>query len=258
MSTSDHERRGGVCAVVLGGGDGSDPLARAAGVSAKALVPLAGRPLASWVLRAIRGSGRVAHCVYVGSGGERLEPRPDVHLPAGERLADSLAFGLGAALATGPHRLLLVSADLPWLRPEGVARLLDEAPDADLVYPVVREAAARAAFPTQKRTFVRLREGRVTGGNLFLLRPSAAPRLLHVVDRAYRARKNPLALAALVGPLTLAALASGRSTLGWLERRVGAALGMEARVLISEDASLAADVDAPGQLSGPALAEGGA
>lgn len=244
---------------MLGGGDAADPLARAAGVPAKALVPLAGRPLASYVLRALEGSGRVDRCVYVGPGGEGLEPRPDAVLPAGERLVDSLALGLGAALARPAEWLLLASADLPWLEPGEVARLLDGAPAADLVYPVVAEATARAAFPGQARTFVRLREGRFTGGNLFLLRPAAAPRLLAFADRAYRARKNPLALAALAGPGVLAGLLSGRASLEWLERRVGARLGLEARVLVSQDAGLAADVDAPAQLAtGPALVEGGA
>ena len=99
-----------------------------------------------------------------------------------------------------------MTADIPWWDAEGVEAFVTYAPVVDLVYPVVREADALARFPDQPRTYARLRDGRLTGGNAVLLGPRAVTRLLPVVDAAFHARKRPWALAELVGFGTLIAL----------------------------------------------------
>lgn len=243
----------GVSAVVLAGGRADDPLAAAFGVAAKALVPLWGRPLAAHVLAALSESSRVARVVYVGDP-TGLEPAPEHVAAPGARLTRSVAAGLAAAMALAPDApLLLVSADLPWLCAEGVERFLAAAPAADLVYPAVLRGAAEAQFPAQRRTYVRLREGSFTGGNLVLLRPALAPRLLELLETAYQARKNPWRLAAVIGPDLLVKLLLGRVGIAELERRVGRMLGGTVRGFVSQDASLGADVDRLEQLGqGPA------
>lgn len=244
-------------AVILAGGDAGDRVAAAAGVTAKALAPLRGRPLTAYPLAALKESGAVDRVVYVGNGDPQLTGLYDAQVPSGERLVDSMALGFGAALALAPNaKLLLLTADIPWLTGEMVARFVaaatapgTPAAAAHLVYPVITEQAAKAQFPTQQRTFARLREGRFTGGNLALVDAASAPKLLPLMDRAYRARKNPLALASLVGVDVLLALLSGRADLALLERRVGALFGAPVSALISGDAALAADIDTAAQLA---------
>lgn len=245
-------------AVVLAGGDASDALAADAGVAAKALVPLGDRPLGAFVLQALRGSGVIDDIVYVGPTDVRLARLYDAQLPAGERLVDSLALGLGAALSAGEHEhVLLVSADIPWITGEMVARFVEGAaasstPDgrAALVYPIVTEASATAQFPHQRRTYARLKDGRFTGGNMLLLDRALAPALLPLVDRVFRARKNPFALASIVGLDVLLAFVLGHADVPRLEKRVSQLLGAPARALLSEDAALAADVDSPAHMPG--------
>jgi CTP:molybdopterin cytidylyltransferase MocA len=242
---------GDVVAVLLAGGGARDRLARSMGAASKALVPLHGVPLGAYVAHALRASGVVRRTVLVGEHDDRLRSLVDAAVPSGTRLVDSLALGLGAALGSGPvERILIATADVPWWRPEGVRAFLADAPDADLVYPVVAEADAVAAFPDQRRTYLRVREGRVTGGNAVLLRPAAVAPLLPWIDRAYAARKRPLQLAAMVGWGTLLSILRGQASLPDLEARVRALTGIDARVMVSRDAALAADVDAPEHLTG--------
>ncbi|MEJ2666251.1 MAG: NTP transferase domain-containing protein [Deinococcales bacterium] len=246
----------GITAVVLGGGEAGDRMAGAAGVEAKALVPLDGKPMGAYVLEALRACPEVGWIVYVGPVNVRLRGLYDVAVPSGLRLVDSLSLGLGAALGTAPaSRLLVVTADIPWLSAEGVSAFVAAAPDAELVYPAVTEAASVARFPHQKRTYARLREGRLTGGNAVLLSGGAVSRLLPFIDRAYRARKNPLALARLFGLDVLVAVLLGRARIAWVERRLERISGIRARALVTEDAALAADVDRPAHLPG-GLSEG--
>ncbi|MEJ2289027.1 MAG: NTP transferase domain-containing protein [Deinococcales bacterium] len=243
--------RTGLTAVVLAGGEPSDLMAREAGVEAKALVPLGGKPMGAYVLEALRGCAAVDRIVYVGPVNVRLRGLYDVAVPSGERLVDSLALGVGAALGHAPaSRLLVLTADIPWVTSEGLAAFIETAPDADLVYPAVTEAASTAQFPHQHRTYARLREGRLTGGNAVLLAAPAVPKLLPLIDAAFRARKNPLALANLFGLDVLVAVMLGRARIAQLERRLERISGIRARALVTEDAALAADVDRPGHLPG--------
>ncbi len=255
-----------VIAVVLAGGGAEDRIARSAGAPSKALVSLDGAPMGAYVVSALRDSTVVSHVVYVGPTDDRIRPLVDHEIPAGRRMVDSLALGLGAGLACASERartdvrFLVVTADIPWWRAAGVCAFVTDAPEADLVYPVVEAATAEAAFPQQKRTYVRLREGRFTGGNAILLSAAAVPALLPVIDQAFSARKAPWRLASLVGVDVLWGILSGRAELAQLAERISRLLGLRGIVMVSGDAGIAADVDAPEQLGsdlrrGPPLAE---
>lgn len=242
---------GPVTALVLAGGDASDALAAAVGAPAKALVPLKGRPLGAYVLDALHGAASVRRIVWVGAADADMRSRVDLVVPGGPRLADSLAIGLGAAAADARdgERLLLVSADIPWLEADNVDRFVAEAgTDHDLVYPVVSREACESAFPALARTWVRLASGEVTGGNVMLARPETLRALLPWVDLATRDRKAPVRLAWRLGPGMLIALLAGRATLPMLEARVGRLLGADVRAIASDDATLGSDIDRIEQL----------
>jgi molybdopterin-guanine dinucleotide biosynthesis protein A len=246
-----------VVAVVLAGGGANDPLARAAGVPAKALVPVGGRLLAEYVISALRGSELVDAVVYVGPAGDGIQELVDHVVPAGNRFVDSMALGFGAALAVRQDaRVLVTTADLPWLDGASLDRFIraSNLSGAQLAYPIVPASAALAAFPEQKRTFVKLRDGRFTGGNQMLLDAAVIPAFLELIDRVFSARKNPLALSSLLGLDVLLSLLLGRASLRQLEQRVSARLGATVTAVISQDACLAADIDRPEQLPGAVLA----
>lgn len=235
-----------LCAIVLAGGEASDRLARTVGAPGKALVPLAGRPMGSYVLDALLTSRSVQRIVWVGHADGSMEAHLDARLPPGEALAESLGLGLGAALAVRPRpqRVLVVAVDIPWITGDGLDAFVAAAPeDAEVTYPVITRSVAEGRFPEVRRTWVRLRDGEVTGGNLVLGEPAALVKLLPWIDRATRLRKNPWVLASLLGPFTALALLAGAASIAGLERRVQARVGVRARALLSEDASLGNDID---------------
>lgn len=237
-----------VTAIVLAGGDASDPLAASFGVASKAHVPWQGQPLVGHVLKALRDSPNVGRIVYVGTPPDGLDPQPDYTLPSGKLFSDSVSMGLGAALAVAPGtRLLLVTGDLPWLTAGAIDRFLEQARD-DLNYPIISKETSLEQFPDQQRTWVKLKQGQVTGGNLAVFNPELVPDLLLLTDRFFAARKNPVALSSLLGFGTLLALLRGQADLPKLEATVSRLLGHTVRAVLASDASLGADVDKPGQL----------
>ena len=255
-SSRDSNRYAPVTAVVLGGG-GSNALSTAAGVPAKALVPFHGRPLASYVLDALRESSRVGPIVYTGEATPELALQTDRVLPAAETFLGSFSAGVGAALELTPQNpVLVLSADLPWLTGAALDDFVNAAQTAGaaLAYPVIRREVAQAQFPDQARTFVKLKDGHFTGGNLMLLAAEAVPVLLPFIERAYQGRKNPLALARLFGVDFIVRLALGRLSIAAIEERAERTLGVRVRALPTLHAGIGADVDKVEHLESPAPA----
>ncbi|WP_298628746.1 NTP transferase domain-containing protein [uncultured Thermus sp.] len=221
-------------AIVLGGGE--EAWARKYGVRSKALVPYRGRPMAEWVLSALQEAGLSA--IYVGEN-PGLAPSPRLTLPD----TGSLLGNLEAALGHAEGRVLVATADIPHLSPEAVRFVLEKAPEAALVYPIVPKGAVEARFPHTRRTYARLREGVFTGGNLLLLHKELFFQALPLAQRVVALRKKPWALARLIGWDILLKLLLGRLTLPELEARAKRILGVEARALITPYPEVGVDVD---------------
>lgn len=244
-----------VWALVLGGGDPGDPFAAAHGVSVKPLIPIAGQPMGQWVLEALRQSERVSRVAYVGPLTPDMEALVDLRVTDRGSLLGNLEAGIAALydLAGGTAdqhpRLLVVTADVPMLTGPQVADVLQQAPQAALVYPIVNKEVCQAAYPEVKRTYARLQDGTFTGGNLFLLDPRLVSKFLPRLREVLTARKQPLRLAAMIGPGVLLKLLIGRLSIAELEGKVSRLLGVEARALMTSHAAVGTDVDKESDLA---------
>jgi len=227
-------------ALVLGGGR-EDGLARAFGVPSKAFLPIGGRPMASWVLSALREGG-VRRIAFVGPE-EPLDPEPDLRLSDTGDLLGNVEAGLRALGEDRP--VLVATADVPLLTAQAVRFFLENAPRAALVYPIVPKEKVEARFPGMKRTYARLREGTFTGGNLVVLDPALFKKALPLARKVVQNRKNPLALAGLFGLGTILKLLLGRLSVAELEARGEKILGVPVRAMVVPYPEIGVDVDKP-------------
>lgn len=230
-----------VAAVVLAGGL-QDALSKSFGVSHKALIPIYQKPMAYYVLRALRESSRVQSIIYVGEVDKAFADFVEVAVPSGRGMAESLSSGAGATQGKFDYYLIL-SADMPWLTPEAIDALIDQSPQVDLVYSIISKTTLEAVFPGQKRTYVRIQEGWFTGGNVVLVSREGLPKLLRVLNQLHQNRKNPIGLAWLFGLDMILKLVLGRLKIPELEARASRILDLQAKAFIAKDASLGADVD---------------
>lgn len=237
-------------AVVLAGGTKPRLGAREGRVD-EALLDIDGRPMLFFVLDALLAARAVSRVVVVGPPalrGLRLPPRV-VLAEGADTVLGSLAAGIAACGAA--ERVLVSTADIPLLTARAVDDFLTRcgAAQADLYYAIVAKALCQAQFPGSCRTYVRLRDGSFTGGNLFLLRPAVLPQCLRVAARAVAARKKPWRLASILGWKTLLRFFCGALTVEGARRRVEAILGIRCGVVFSAHAALAVDVDKPADLA---------
>jgi hypothetical protein len=210
--------------------------------------------MVQWVVDALAASPRIARIVVVG-----LPPDAPVHHPSiAARLDDhgslleNIRAGAEWILSNNPGAPLAVAAsgDLPALTPDMVTWVVDAArqTEADLYYVVVPKEVMEARFPGSGRSYVRFRDGSVTGGDLHVIRLSIVPDS-PFWEKIYAARKNIFRQAALLGVDTLTLLALRRLTLAQVEDRLSRRIGLRGRVIVSPYAELGMDVDTPRQFT---------
>ena len=241
-------------ALILAGGKLAPELvAVAEGATNRALIRVgaSGETMLDLVVNAVRG----------GMGGaERILVAGDVPLPAGceavpggDSLVETLMNGANALYAS-ETRLLIATADAPFLSAEAVADFLRRAAAVQptpFAYPLIEAGACVKAFPGMKRTVLKLAEGTFTGGNLALLDPVFLRQSAPAIRAAYAQRKNVAGLAQQLGAETIARLLLSRLFphllgIAHIERALGKLLRSDTpRAIITPFAEIGADVDRP-------------
>jgi CTP:molybdopterin cytidylyltransferase MocA len=250
----------GLTALVLAGRRGpDDPVAVAAGLSHKCLVPADGVPMLARVVEALAASrsiGSIAVSIedpdLVG-GLARLSPQRDEgRLLVFPSAATPSLSALAAAEALGhPFPLLITTADHALLTPDLVDFFASAARQtgADIVAGLVPAEVLLDAYPQTKRTFLRFRDGRYGSCNLFCVLTEAGLRVLDFWRRVERDRKRPWRIARAFGIGTLVAYVLGRLTLEQGLARLSRTLDVDARAVIVPTAEAAIDVDKPSDLT---------
>lgn len=241
----------GLTALVLAGSRGGrpDPMAVEAGLSHKALLLVDGTSMLLRVLRALRACPEIGRIVVSAERAEALlAPFGEVPGVLGRDAAASPSRSLAAVLEEFGTPLLVTTADHALLTPAMLSHVLSHAPAGDVVAAVARSGVVLASYPGTSRTWLRFRDGRFSGCNLFLLRTGRALRVVDFWSRMERSRKRPLAMAWLIGPVSLVGHALRLATLAGMLRRLGRRVGASLAVVEMPFADAAIDVDKPDDL----------
>lgn len=234
-----------VDAVVLAGGAGEviDPDARF-----KGLLPIAGKPMVEWVVDALNEAPSIAEVAVVVPTAEDLGiwvNKVDKLVVADQAFFKNVLAGLGAFRSDRPA--LIITGDLPALHAEDVEDFIEAAlaTKADFVYPLVRKQDMIEQFPGSKRTYIRLVEGEITGGNMMLVNPQLGERNKFIGQKLFDTRKSALRMAGALGFSFVVKLVTGRLRVVDVERKMTQLLGGRGAAVFSARAAIGADVDKP-------------
>ncbi len=236
-------------AVVLAGSRNEGVLAQASPEPWEALIDLAGKPMVAYVLDALQDTRGIREAILVGpedlaSEAQRARARL---VPSGRGLIENLARGVKAV---GERKVLVITSDIPLIDGRMVGDFLERCSEkeGDFYYSVIPRPAIEARYPNARRTYVRLREGQVTGGNMMVLDARILEEFRSVAERLAANRKKPLALARLLGWRFVLRLLIGRLDIPSLEGRVSAIFGLRAHAIVCWDPEIGMDVDKPADL----------
>lgn len=246
-------------AIVLAGSRASgDPVARHAGVSHKALVPVGGRPMVARVISALRDSALISRIAVAIEDTALLKGVPEIAsliengtvLAVESAATPSRSASKAVAALGGNHPVLLTTADHALLTPDMVRQFVDKAKtaEADVVAGLATRETIAGAYPETARTYLRFRDGRFSGCNLFYLATPASERALAFWRRVEENRKTPWRIAGAIGLGTVVLYALGALSLDSALARLSRAMGAKGAVSLLPMAEAAIDVDKPEDL----------
>jgi len=240
-------------ALILAGGTGAKEITAGNEWQEEALIPVGDRIMVDFVVRALEDVPEISRIAVVGPQEqlqEYYQERDNLLLaPAGEDQLASLLQGLEVLKPQG--LLLVATGDIPLLTPQAVSDFLGLAKQRgskDLYYPIIEKKTAEAAYPGVKRTYIPLKEGTFTGGNLFLVRAEIILPALEKGRRLVALRKNPLGLARVIGWDVIIKFLLKRLDVGEVERRVSKLLNLDGAGIVSAYPEIGVDVDKPSDL----------
>lgn len=242
-------------AIVLAGGKATpgDPLFEMAHGGLKSMIMIAGKPMVQWVLDALSGAKSIDCVVLIG-----IE---DVaSLTCSKRMFTLADSGVlikniqnGAAFLQELHpdevNLVSISADIPAVTSEIIDQSVHVFQEAkyDIYYSVVEREVMEKRYPGSRRTYIKMKDGEICGGDLNSFNKKAALNPAGLWTKIIETRKNPLKQAAMIGWGTLALILLGKLTLEEGASRVCRRMGITGKVLRTPFAEIGMDVDKPFQ-----------
>lgn len=231
--------------VILAGGDGAviDPTCRF-----KGLLPVAGRPMVEWVVDAVREATSAAEVAVVVPTAADLGDwvdKVDKLVVSDDRITRNILAGVRAF--PGEHPLLFITGDIPALTGHAIDDYVarTEASGSEITYPLITKQDMLEQFPGSERTFVKLRDGHVTGGNMIFLTRPLIERNLEIGQKLFDTRKSALQMARVIGFRWVLKMATGRLEVPDVEAKLAELLGGRASAIYTPEASIGADVDKP-------------
>lgn len=225
-----------------------DPLAEAAGISHKCLVPIAGKPLIVHVVAALRATPGLARLRIV------VEPAmfaaiesalpPDLlpveFIAAAPNLADSVFAGAEGI----DQKILVTTADNVLLTPLAVGKMIAMLrTGVDVAIAMATRAAVLAAHPEGQRRFYRFYEAEYSNCNLYAFGGRKALKAAETFRSGGQFAKKPMRLIMAVGPVNVALMLMGRLSLQGALARLGRRFGLRIEPVVLADGSHAIDVD---------------
>ena len=259
MSTVPADADAAFTALVLAGSRGpDDPVAMAAGVAHKCLAPVAGVPMAVRVVETLAASPWIARIALALQDPALLDQLPALRplMAAGRcrvlptAATPSLSVQRALDELPDPLPLLVTTGDHPLLTPEIVAHFCAAArrTGADFVAGLTPASAIRTAYPHAQRTYLRFRDERYSGANLFAVLQPEGRRAVAFWRRVEQERKRPWRLVRAFGWRPLVAYLLGRLTLSEALARASQVIGARLAAVILHQPEAAIDVDKPADL----------
>lgn len=241
-------------AVVLAGDRGPhDPVAESAKVPCKALTPIDGTPMVIRVLDALDAAQSIESSILCGPEWSAINYE--------KALADRVmskhvrwiqpqstpSLSAYHAMASVDHEspILLTTADHALLHPTLIDTFCGEAFAAggDIAVGVARHDIVQAAFPTTRRTAIRLQDGAYCGCNLFAFLTPQGREVAKFWRRVERHRKNPLRVIGILGWRTVFQYLLGRLSLTQALARLSHQIGLTIHAVELPFPEAALDVD---------------
>lgn len=241
-------------AIVLAGSLNQGPLKDCSNELNEALIKVGPRCMVEYVVKALSEAKNIEKIIVVGPQ-EKLETVlgqvDDLKvIEGGKTIIQSLLNGLDLIENEKDH-ILIVTADIPLITGRIIDHFLEccYREDADIIYPIVDKTLNEQKYPGVKRTYVKLKEGIFTGGNIFYVNPIIIRPLARKAEQLVSLRKSPVRLANYIGILFILKYLLKKLSIEEAEKRVSELFAINGKTITIPYPEIGIDVDKPSDLT---------
>jgi len=234
--------------------DETDPLFAYTNGKSKAHLEVAGKAMVQWALDAIASAKSVENVVVIGLPEDtKIDfPRPIIRLKDQGDMVNNILTGAHTLKISesSSDYVIVMASDVPAVTGEMIDWLAEQvlALQGDILYTVVTKEVMESQFPGANRSFLRLKDVAICGGDVNAFKMDAINEENPIWRRLIDSRKSVLKQAAILGFDTLLLILLRLLTLSQAEQRISRRLGLNGKVLPTHFAEIAMDVDKPHQL----------
>ncbi len=240
-------------AIVLAGGVLKEALTDQGKEKNKAFIKIEGKTLLEYILEALEESILIDRVIVVG-------PEKDLETLKKTGLnfiivseMGGMLENLAAAFEAGSKEglFLITTADIPLVTSKDINYFIKncEPLDNDLYYPVVKREVCLTKYPNVERTYVKLKDGHMTGGNICLVRSGWFLGNRQRLELFVSYRKKPLKLLRILPPLFIIKFLFKLLSISDLENYLSRQLNLSAKAFVCDIAEIAVDVDKKSDLT---------
>jgi len=217
----------------------------------KALICINNKLMIEYVIDALKNVDDIGKIVVVGPASELesyLTGKVDAVIDSNESIIDNLMAGI-KYLGFNEH-IIVCTCDIPMITSQAINDFIIKAKaiQPDICYPVVEKRLNEEKYPEVERTYIKLKDGTFTGGNIFYVNPVVLEKGYALAKKFLKYRKKPLKMAGVLGFGFIIQLLVGNLTICKIEKKFSDLLNIKARAVISEYPEIGNDVDKPSDI----------
>lgn len=238
-----------LCSLILAGAPNDGALQEVSPAVNEALIEINGKYILDYIIETLRDTAEINKIVIVGPIQELKDRYQDVEVIQSEgTIMDNVSKGLHHL--QNEEQILILTSDIPLITRDALQDFISQCRklEADFYYPINSRETSENRFPGVHRTYITMKEGTFTGGNVFLTNTKAALAALPKAQQFIAMRKKPFQLARILGASFIYRFLTKSLLIADAERRVSEILGIRGKAIISEYAEIGVDVDKPEDL----------
>ena len=243
-----------------------DELMDYADVDYKALIDINGKPMFKYVLEQIQKSELVSYLLIVGKKDElehlmdSMDPDKisylDIEGKTGEKFHQAALHLLDLSKTrddlfhSNSKQIIYMTSDIPSITSDMMRNHMKKCQDSsvDLYYSVVEREFMDKTFPGSGRTYMGIEGGKYAGVDIAVINIETISTKYDKIRLVTEQRKSFLKGVFLASPFTFIKLIIGKVKMKDVENLMSKIFGLKAKLIITEDAEMAFDVDKPFQL----------
>jgi hypothetical protein len=213
--------------------------------SSKALLRINGKTMSEYVINAAKGARSVDKVIMIGDKRKlesALSDKPDAFIESKGSILEALNRGIDYLGREKP--ILVCTSDIPMITPAAINEFADKSLmlKADLCYPLIEKKLMNARFPEIELSFLKIKEGSFTGGNLIYVSPNVSSQGLAFVEKILEFKKNPVKMAGILGFSFMMEYSMGTITIEKIEKKFSGIANIKIKSVLSGYPEIAFDI----------------